>query len=146
MLLRTKAEYISSYNEDGAYRKETIEFLLRADTFCDAEKATLQRIKDVYHPKEDSDIFVTAISSYSVEPDMYQDNELVDYKWFEIHVKIKELKEDGSPKFKIYKYLKQAKDVTDAEKTISKELSKGELFDNFKVVKVIEMNFKEVIA
>jgi hypothetical protein len=146
MLLKTKVEYISSYNEDGAYRKETIEFLLRAETFCDAEKATLSIIKERYHPKEESDIVVTAISTYSVEPDMYQDDEYIDCKWFEIHVKMKELKEDGSPKFKVYKYLKRAIDVTDAERIIASELKSGNLFEDFKVVKVIEMNFKEVIA
>lgn len=146
MLLRTKVEYISSYNEEGAYRKENVEFLLVADTFCTAEKAAIAIIKDRYHPKEDDDILVTAISSYSVSPDQAALDDSAEYKWFEIHVKNKEFKEDGGVKFKVYKYLKQAEDVTDAEKRIERELSNGSFFEDFKVIKVIEMPFLEVIV
>ena len=133
MLLRTKAEYISSYNEDGQFRKVTLEFLLRTVTFCDAEKATLA-------------ILVTGINSYSVEPDMKAPDTDNDVKWFEIHVQVKEMKDYGGHKFKVYKYLKQAEDVTHAEKLIASELASGNLFEDFKVIKVIGMNFKEVIA
>ncbi|MBN2617185.1 MAG: DUF4494 family protein [Spirochaetales bacterium] len=145
MLLRVKVEYISSYNEDGIYRKENGEFLLRADTFCTAEKAIISIIKERYHPKEESDIVVTAINHYIIEPDM-KSHDNADAKWFEIHVKMKELDKSGIPKFKMYKYLKLAVDVTEAEEMISEDLRSGGLFDDFKVTKVIEMPFKEVIA
>ena len=151
-LLKTKVEFISNYNDDGQYRKETLEFLFQADTFCTAEKATIAKVKQDYHPQEDGEIKVLTISPYSITPDMKAPDEdminmLGEHKWFEIHVKSKELKEDGGIKFVTYKYLKQAANVTHAEKLISTELgNSGELFDDYKIEKVIQMKFKEVIA
>ena len=145
-LLKTKVEFISSHNEDGQYRTESLEFLLRAASFCDAEKAAKKLVTDKYHPREDSDIYVLAISAYKINPDMDYEEELNNSPWFEIHVKMKEIKEDGSTKFKVIKFLKKAYDVTDAEVRIKDELDTGQMFEDFNVDKVIKMPFKEVIT
>jgi hypothetical protein len=145
MLLRTKAVYVSNFNENAEYRKETVEYLLSANTFCDAEKATKIRIEENLRPQEDS-IVVVAISNYHALPMNNRRKEQDDKKWFEVQVKYNEETGRGKNKVVTNVSLWAANNVTHAEELAKESYVSENIFNALKVTKVIEMKFMEVIA
>jgi len=137
--LKVKAVFISNNNERGVFEKMELEYLIRANSFGDGEKAILEVVKRDENPK-DKEVRIVRMDPYQVEDVIYKrDNEYEpanEDAFYEVVIETIIHKRKGT---KIYrtKYLIEAESVEDARRYATKHINnKFQLFDEEKVFSV----------